>query len=141
MACDQPRRLSTHISRIYGNMDSELYCQILQGELMDTLEKAGLGVGDVVFQHDNYPKHTSKRATKCLEELGLELLDWPAQSPDLNPLVAPEYSTPAAGVEELWSRVQDQWQAIPADVVTALIESMPIRIAAVIKARGGYTKY
>jgi hypothetical protein len=136
--------------RIHGTMDAELYTEILRGELLDTIKDHKLKKEKVIFQQDNDPKHTSKKAQECIKELGLNLLDWPAQSPDLNPIEhlwkhlkrkLEEYSEPADGVEELWERVDAEWLKIPPEVVMGLIESMPRRIQAVIRARGGHTKY
>ena len=45
------------------------------------------------------------------------------------------------GLHELWDRVEKEWEAIPKDVVQNLIASMPRRCAAVVKAKGGHTKY
>ena len=42
---------------------------------------------------------------------------------------------------ELWMRVKSEWNAIPAEVCRNLIESMPRRLEAVIKAKGRWTKY
>ena len=42
---------------------------------------------------------------------------------------------------ELWERIEEEWKAIPDSVCRDLVESMPGRIAAVIKAKGDYTKY
>ena len=67
-------------------MDASLYCDILRGELTDTIVAHNLDRSDVVFQHDNDPKHKSAKATQCLEELDLKVLSWPPQSPDLNPI-------------------------------------------------------
>src|SRR5689334_11751433 len=50
---------------------------IKYGVLWDQLD-------DYVFQKDNNPKHTSKLVKKWIANRGLEMLDWPAQSPDLN---------------------------------------------------------
>ena len=44
-------------------------------------------------------------------------------------------------LEDLWERVQAIWTNIPIDFLERLYESMPRRIAAVIKAKGGLTKY
>ena len=42
---------------------------------------------------------------------------------------------------ELWERVEAEWDKIPAEVCQNLIESMPRRVEAVLKAKGGHTKY
>jgi len=49
--------------------------------------------------------------------------------------------TPPKGVFELWDRVAKQWDEIPSETCQRLIESMPRRIDAVLKAKGGHTKY
>jgi hypothetical protein len=44
-------------------------------------------------------------------------------------------------VVELWWRVEAEWEEVPAQMCIDLIKSMPRRVAAVLKAKGGYTKY
>ena len=39
-----------------------------------------------MFQHNNTLCQRAKTVCAEIEELGLELLPWPAQSPDLNPI-------------------------------------------------------
>jgi transposase len=39
-----------------------------------------------VFQMDNDPKHTSKVVAKWLLDNDIQVLKWPSQSPDLNPI-------------------------------------------------------
>jgi transposase len=75
---------------------------------------------------------------------------WPAQSPDLNPIEhlwgylkrrLAEHKHPPNGIHELWDRVQVDWEEITALECQKLIKSMPRRVQAVLKAKGGYTKY
>ena len=42
---------------------------------------------------------------------------------------------------ELWEKIEEQWNKTDANVCQDLIESMPRRLEAVIKAKGGHTKY
>ena len=85
-----------------------------------------------------------------MENNNITLLDWPAQSPDLDPIEhlwdyakkrLKEYLTPPKGVWKIWKRVEEVWNNIPPEVCQNLIESMPRRLEAVIKAKGGNTKY
>ena len=51
------------------------------------------------------------------------------------------YDTPPSGILDLWGRVQEVWNRIKSEECLNLIDSMPRRIQAVIKAKGKWTKY
>ena len=53
---------------------------------MCRLEWRQFGEGPFLFQHDNAPVHQGGSLQKWFDEIGVEELDWPAQSPDLNPI-------------------------------------------------------
>ncbi|KAF8834672.1 hypothetical protein BDN67DRAFT_865769, partial [Paxillus ammoniavirescens] len=52
-----------------------------------------------------------------------------------------EYKHPPNGMEQLWERIEVEWNKIPAAMCQGLIESIPRRVKAVLKAKGDYTKY
>ena len=134
-----------------GNMDSATYQHILGTTYMESLEYYGMDKTSVYLQHDNDPKHKSRSTTEWLATNGVRYIeDWPAQSPDLNPiehvwhhlkLRLSLYETRAANVEELWERVNTEWDKFTGDDCRKYIDSMPSRIEAVIKAKGGSTRY
>ena len=39
-----------------------------------------------VFQHNNDPKHMAKATKEWLKNKHIKVLEWPSQSPDLNPI-------------------------------------------------------
>ena len=84
------------------------------------------------------------------EDQDLRTMKWPAQIPNLNPIEhawsylkkkLEKYEIPPNSMEQLWKRVEKEWNEIPAQVCQGLIVSMPRRINEVVKAEGGYTKY
>jgi len=52
-----------------------------------------------------------------------------------------EYEVPPKGMLELWECVEKEWNEIDARIFKDLIESMPRHVNAVLKSKGGYTKY
>ena len=51
------------------------------------------------------------------------------------------YEADPCNICELWKHVEVEWNKIPPQICINLIESMPRHVAAVLKAKGGYTKY
>ena len=138
------------LSEVEGRMDAEQYVAILEGGLLQSMEDSGIPANEVIFQQDNDTKHTFRRAKIQFEEQDIKLLDWPAQSPDLNSSehtwghlkkCLSGYERAPTGVYQLWDRVVVEWGNISVEECQKWIESMPRRIWAVIKAKGGHTKY
>ena len=64
-------------------MNSRAYLQIIKRkvcrELSDLHPRA-------IFQQDSAPCHKAKRMTICFKKMRIPVLDWPGNSPDLNPI-------------------------------------------------------
>ena len=138
------------IIEVEGKINADKYCQILSDGMVESFEKLEMQKGEQYFQQDNDPKHTSQEATQWHEDNNIEVLLWQAQSLDLNLIEnlwehikwqLHKYETSPKGAHDLWKRLVDEWNKIPPEVCQNLIESMPRHIQAVIKARGGHTKY
>ena len=70
---------------IDGNITGELYRDILQTNLLQSMKKLNMGK-DWWFQHDNDPKHTAHIVTNWLDQKRIQRLKWPSFSPDMNPI-------------------------------------------------------
>ena len=105
-------------------------------------------------------RHVTKQ-TAVLEFLGennIHIMEWPPQSPDLNPIenlwvsfivafhaqFIRMFNYPSKSLEARYRYgevLQQVWYELGQHVIDALIELMPKRVHTVIEAEGGWTKY
>ena len=101
-------------------------------------------------------KHTAKDTKKLLSERCPRLLEWPSNSPDLNPienlwailkrrvekhvnkLLAKKKSIT---IDVFLDIIQKEWEGIDNEIFINLIRSMPSRLEQVIKGNGNKISY
>ena len=130
-----------------GRLNAAEYIEVLENALKPSIELL-TNDENFMFQQDNAPCHTANVVKAWFDENSIEVLSWPARSPDLSP------------IEHIWSYLDrklcekqprtlaelevalvELWNDVPASMCENLIESMPRRVKLCIQAKGGYFKY
>lgn len=137
---------------IQERMDAKIYVEIMQEHMLLSAEYL-FGKRNFVFQQDNDPKHTSKLAKDWFKRNNITVMEWPANSPDMNPIEHAwgrlkqrvREQGEARNIDDLWQRttaaLNEMWAGKDTSFFAELVASMPRRVAALIEAQGGYTKY
>ncbi len=130
-----------------STVNAAIYQEILEHFMLPSAGKI-YGDADFIFQQELAPAHTAKGTKSWFNDHFVTVLDWPANSPDLNPIEnlwgivkRKMRDTRPNNADELKATVKDTWASIPPQQCHKLITSMPRRIEAVIKAKGAPTKY
>ena len=130
-----------------GIMNSLVYQDILQENVAASVHQLGLS-RSWTFQQDNDPKHKSKSSMEWFRRNNFKLLEWPSQSPDLNPiemlwldLKHAVHARKPKNLNELKQFSIEEWAKIPQERCKRLVENYRKRLLAVIQAKGGSTKY
>ncbi len=104
---------------IEGKMNAAKYKDILDENLLQSAQDLRLG-RRFTFQQDNDPKHIAKITKEWLHNNSVTVLEWPSQSPDLNPIehlwrdlkMAVHQRLPS-NLTELERICKEEWQRIP----------------------------
>jgi transposase len=135
--------------KVDGNMNGEQYKKVMETRLIPQLRE-WYPDGNCVFMQDGAPCHRANLIMNMFEDIGMEVLPWPGNSPDLNPiegiwhtLKGKVHDITCTNKVVLLERIIRVWhhdEQIP-ELISKCIRGMPDRIKAVIKAKGGPTKY
>ncbi|PIC28734.1 hypothetical protein B9Z55_020552 [Caenorhabditis nigoni] len=121
--------------------------EILEKHVLPWAQKH-FGQKKYIFQQDGAPAHTAKMAQKWCKDHFPAFIpkdEWPASSPDLNPL---DYSVwgvlqnkvcarPHANIEALKKSLTEEWDKLSVQYLRATIDAFPRQLRAVVAAKGG----
>ncbi len=127
---------------IEGKMNVAKYRDILDENLLQSAQDLRLG-RRFTFQQDNDPKHTAKITKEWLHNNSVTVLEWPSQSPDLNPIehlwrdlkMAVHQRLPS-NLTELERICKEEWQRIPKSRCGKTCCIFPKKTHGCIKSKG-----
>ncbi len=135
---------SLHIWK--GTINAERYIQVLEQHMLPSRRRLFQG-RPCIFQHDNARPHTASITTSWLRRRRIQVLKWPACSPDLSPIeniwriIRKERQRRPKTVEQLEACIRQEWDNIPIPKLEQLVSSVPRRLQTVIKRRGDATQW
>ena len=134
---------TTPLVRLQTRVNAQIYKNIVQDHAVPIIQNSGFN--KAAFMQDNAPCHKANVVMSYLSEQDFEIMDWPPQSPDLNPI---ENLWKTLGMkimetntEDLWVKLQEEWSKISIEDCQELIRSCSRRCTAVIERKGSFTKY
>ncbi len=129
-----------------STVNAAIYQEILEYFMLPSADKL-YEDADFIFQQDLAPAHTTKGTKSWFNDHGVTVLDWPANSPDLNPIEnlwgivkRKMRDTRPNNADDLKAAIKATWASITPEQCHRLIASKPLRIYVVIHAKGGPTK-
>jgi transposase len=131
---------------VKGKVNADGYIKVLRKHLLPSIDK--FEEEYCIFQQDNAPIHNAASTTEFLLENEVNTMNWPPQSPDLNPienlwgeLNRVTKDRQPRDLEQLEEIINKAWHEISDVYITDLIESMHERCKAVIDANGMSTRW
>ncbi|GFX25299.1 transposable element Tc3 transposase [Trichonephila clavipes] len=131
-----------------GSVNGTRYCNVILLPYV-RLFRGAMGL-QFLFMDNNAPYHRTVASEQLLESEDFERMDWPARSPDLNPIEhiwdflgrrLAARTLPPVTIRELRLALQDEWAAMPQQLIDTLILSMGRRCETCLAVRGDHIAY
>ena len=133
---------------VTSKMKSRDYVQVLNEHLLPFVEARR--DQPLVFQHDNASIHVSAETSRFLQDKNICVLDWPACSPDLNPIenvwgnmVRQVYveNKQYALIAQLKAAILDVWRKLDLQTLKNHVDSMPNCMLEIVQSKGNAINY
>jgi transposase len=149
--CAISRMHRSPIVVIEGALNADRYIQLLSKYLRPLRQQLLHEVGsDPIFQQDNAPAHVAGQTRDWLDRQGITYMDWPPNSPDLNPienvfglLVKAVYAgnRQFLSIADLTLQIRQCWATLDQNQIANIIDSMHNRMLEAFQEIGGSTHY
>ncbi len=105
---------------------------------------------DFTLMQDNAQAHTARIVIMCLDQEGIDVMDWPARSPDLDPIDHPwdmlqrrasHRPNRSQTIQTPTEALMEEWNTIDQGFSRRLIRNMPRRCWECIQAQGDHASF
>ena len=138
------------IVRVSENFNGAQYTNVLKTVLSEMKQSQP----DCIFMQDNASIHKVENVMQLFANLEISTLNWPAKSPDLNPIenvwglmqirldqLYDKQGKEPKNANELFITIEKVWNEITQKEIQNLYQSLPKRMQSVVDLNGNRTKY
>jgi transposase len=135
----------------WGTITQETYSERVIPLIHGWIQLKGREGIQLSLMQDHAPGHAGSITMEELRERGINLIDWPPFSPDLNPIetvwkwmkdwIEENYEDRQYSYNQLREIVKRAWEVVTPERLLDLLQTMPQRCQDVIDARGMHTKW
>ena len=137
------------LTDVEGIINAQKYINIIDNNLWPVIARH-FPNENYIFMDDNAPVHRARVVREYMETNNINHTEWPAQSPDLNPIeniwlkLKRDIEPQAVNINsknDLLNAVRRSWETIEPAYIQGLYNTIPARLKEVIKMKGNLTKY
>ena len=149
--CQSPLILLDYPGGRGGGMTALRYQkQVLDGVLRGFWDLHKVTKPYIIFLQDGAPAHRAKSTKQWFLDNNIPLLFHPANSPDLNSIkpiwhilktILRHLPHLPTSVDDFCCAIQNAWNALLIEAIDHQIDQMPDRVWAVLKEKGGHTRF
>ncbi|KAK3896200.1 hypothetical protein Pcinc_000122 [Petrolisthes cinctipes] len=140
------------VTQIQGKFNADQYLEILEEVVLPSVRCYAIPYPEnIVFMQDNCPVHTARVVRRWFEEQPqLELLPWPSNSPDLNPIenvwanITNVWEpTQERSLQQLMRHMETKWEVLrrKPQLIYNMVASVPDRLQSVVNNNGDWTRF